>query len=134
MKVTISTLAICFLCISAIMSQDLAFRPGQKWLDTSGKHINAHGGGILYHGGLYYWFGENKGEGEAGNTALTGVSCYTSKDLYTWTNRGVVLKVSDDPKSDIAKGCILERPKVVYNAKTKKFVMWFHLELKSVGY
>ena len=34
----------------------------------------------------------------------------------------------------IAKGCILERPKVVYNKKTKKYVMWFHLELRGKGY
>ena len=28
----------------------------------------------------------------------------------------------------------IERPKVIYNEKTKKFVMWFHLELKGKGY
>ncbi len=28
----------------------------------------------------------------------------------------------------------MERPKVIYNKRTKKFVMWFHLELKSKGY
>ena len=35
------------------------------------------------------------------------------------------------PQSEITKGCILERPKVIYNTKTGKFVMWFHLELKG---
>ena len=34
----------------------------------------------------------------------------------------------------IEKGCVIERPKVIYNEKTKKFVMWFHLELKGQGY
>jgi beta-xylosidase len=29
---------------------------------------------------------------------------------------------------------VLERPKVIYNAKSGKFVMWFHLELKGMGY
>lgn len=28
--------------------------------DTSGKVIQAHGGGLLYENGVYYWFGENK--------------------------------------------------------------------------
>ena len=28
----------------------------------------------------------------------------------------------------------MERPKVIYNAKTGKFVMWLHLELKGKGY
>ena len=42
--------------------------------------------------------------------------------------------MSDDPASDIVKGCILERPKVIYNQKTGKYVMYFHLELKGMGY
>jgi beta-galactosidase len=28
----------------------------------------------------------------------------------------------------------MERPKVIYNEKTKKYVMWFHLELRGKGY
>ena len=110
------------------------FNPGKIWKDNNGVHINAHGGGIVYSKGLYYWFGEHKIEGEKGNTAQVGVHCYSSKDLYNWKDEGIALKVSEDLKSDIAKGCILERPKVVYNKKTKKFVMWFHLELLGKGY
>lgn len=96
--------------------------------------INAHGGGILYHQGIYYWYGEHKVAGEAGNKALVGVHVYSSQDLYHWKDEGIALSVSDDPESDIAKGCILERPKVIYNPLTGKFVMWFHLELKQSGY
>lgn len=106
-----------------------SFRPGEVWLDESGVPINAHGGGILFHEGRYYWFGEHKIEGEAGNLAQVGVHCYSSADLYNWRDEGIALKVSENPRSDIAKGCILERPKVIYCAKTKSFVMWFHLEL-----
>ncbi len=32
--------------------------PGQVWNDTSGRHINAHGGCVQYLDGTYYWFGE----------------------------------------------------------------------------
>ena len=35
-------------------------RPGEIWPDTDGKPINAHGGGILFHEGTYYWYGEIK--------------------------------------------------------------------------
>jgi hypothetical protein len=42
--------------------------------------------------------------------------------------------VSEDPESPIVKGSTIERPKVIYNAKTGKFVMYFHLELKGQGY
>jgi len=110
------------------------FVPGQLWPDNNGVHINAHGGGILFHQGTYYWFGEHKIQGKAGNKAHVGVHCYSSTDLYNWLDRGIALKVSDDASSDIVKGCIIERPKVIYNSGTKKFVMWFHLELKGRGY
>lgn len=111
-----------------------SFNPDTLWLDNNGVHINAHGGGILDHDGVYYWFGEHKIEGEVGNTAQVGVRCYSSTDLYNWKDEGVALSVSNDPNSEIVKGCILERPKVIYNVGTGKFVMWFHLELKGNAY
>lgn len=111
-----------------------SFRPGEIWPDDKGVHINAHGGGILFHDGTYYWFGEHKIEGGAGNVAQVGVGVYSSKDLYQWKNEGIALKVSEDPASPITKGCIIERPKVLFNAKTGKFVMWFHHELAGKGY
>lgn len=110
------------------------FEPGKLWLDTNGVAINAHGGGLLFHDGTYYWFGEHKIEGEAGNRAMVGVHAYSSKDLFNWTDEGIVLPVSPEPGHDIEVGCILERPKVVFNAATGKFLMWFHLEKKGCGY
>ena len=111
------------------------FSPAKEWLDNNGVHINAHGGGILFHEDLYYWYGEHKIEGEIGNTAQVGVHVYSSKDLYNWTDNGIALKINEtDPESEITKGCILERPKVIYNRTTNKFVMWFHLEYKGQGY
>lgn len=109
-----------------------SFTPGEIWEDNQGVHINAHGGGILYHEGVYYWFGEHKGE--RSNSAFVGVTCYSSTDLYNWKNEGVALTVSDDEESPIVRGSVIERPKVIYNAKTDKFVMYFHLELKGRGY
>lgn len=108
-----------------------SFQPGALWLDNNGVHINAHGGGVLFHDGVYYWFGEHKIAGEAGNAAHVGVRVYSSRNLYNWRDEGIALKVSDDPQSPIVRGCILERPKVIYNRKTGKFVMWFHLEPKD---
>ena len=68
-------------------------RPGEIWNDTSGKPINAHGGGVLFHQGVYYWYGEVK-EGRTyvpacndswGGTRVVagGVSCYSSTNLRT---------------------------------------------------
>lgn len=118
---------------SAQTHQLTSFTPGEIWLDNRGIHINAHGGGLLYREGTYYWYGEHKGENT--NAAMVGITCYSSKDLMNWTYEGVVMPVViDDDSSDITAGCVIERPKVVYNAKTKKYVLWFHLELKDQGY
>ena len=105
---------------------------GALWRDESGRHINAHGGGIMKYGDTYYWFGEHKDDHTS--NALVGVMCYASKDLVNWRNCGVALSVSDERGHDIERGCILERPKVIYNKVTGKFCMWFHLELKGRGY
>lgn len=110
------------------------FEPGSLWLDDKGVHINAHGGGILFHKGIYYWFGEHKTEGDAGNVANVGVHVYASKNLFDWKDKGIALAVSTDTNSLLVSGCIIERPKVIYNKKTKTFVMWFHHELKGQGY
>jgi len=116
------------------VNQRNCFQPGELWPDNNGVHINAHGGGVLFHEGVYYWFGEHKIEGEAGNAAHVGVHVYSSADLYHWKDEGIALPVSNDPESPIVRGCILERPKVIFNARTRKFVMWFHLEPKDAGY
>ncbi len=106
---------------------------GTIWPDDQGVHVNAHGGGVLYHEGVYYWYGENKSD--TTSNAMVGVMCYSSPNLTDWKNEGVALAVEkNDTASDIVQGCIIERPKVIYNEQTKKFVMWFHLELKGQGY
>lgn len=124
-----------FLCamVAAVEAQALdEIRPGQEWPDRKGEHINAHGGGLLFHEGKYYWYGENRPA--RGFTTELGVEVYSSSDLMNWEDEGVALAVSDEAGHDIERGCIMERPKVVRNPKTGKFVMLFHLELKGQGY
>lgn len=98
--------------------------PGKTWLDTSGKPIEAHGGGILKVGAIYYWYGENH---ELGLGNKKGISCYSSANLYNWKNEGVVFPKQSLPIMFQDSG-VCERPKVLYNAKTKKYVMWMHLD------
>ncbi|SEN70669.1 Glycosyl hydrolases family 43 [Amphibacillus marinus] len=106
------------------------FKPGQLWPDDQGRHISAHGGGLLLHKDIYYWYGEDNTEGYL-NTV--GISCYSSSDLYNWKNEGTVLKQEDMPAPLQGKNNgRVERPKVIYNEKTKKFIMWMHAE--QAGY
>lgn len=132
-------LAFLALALTGGAADSLEFQPGEVWLDTSGKAINAHGGGMMFHKGVYYWYGENK-EGrtwlpestkawEGYRVDVTGVRCYSSRDLFRWKDEGLVLRaVPDDPAHDLHPSKVCERPKVVFNARTKKFVMWMHID------
>lgn len=130
-KVLISVTLLVF-CLAGVKAQ--VYNKGGVWLATDGQAINAHGGGILYQNGIYYWYGEFKGSGKDGNKAMDGVSCYSSENLKDWKNEGLVLKVISDTSNNLQAGCIIERPKVIYNQSTKKYVMWFHHELKDQAY
>jgi hypothetical protein len=101
-----------------------AFEPGMAWLDTKGERIEAHGGGVLAVGTTYYWYGENK---HLGGGNKTGISAYSSTDLFHWTNEGVVFPKDSLPPRYRDSG-VAERPKVIYNQQTKRYVMWMHLD------
>jgi len=117
---------------------------GQTWFDTKGIPINAHGGCILLHKGVYYWYGEIKsGETllvkdlnwECYRTNAGGVSCYSSKNLTDWKYEGVALQPNlKDSTHDLHISGVQERPKVVYNKRTRKFVLWLHVDKQDYSY
>lgn len=122
----LSIITFSFLAMSAVSSVAGDIRPGETWYDTSGNAINAHGGCVVYHEGVYYWFGEQR----SGNKS-DGISCYSSTDFYSWKRVGRAVTPTGtmtDACVDIAPGRTLERPKVVYNDSTGKWVMWIHWE------
>ena len=98
------------------------FHPGTVWLDTDGKPIQAHGGGVLLHDNVYYWYGEDRTPG-----LRSAVSCYSSTNLLDWKREGVALWQTNLPVVN-QRRAFVERPKVIYNPRTKKFVMWMHVE------
>lgn len=79
--------------------------------------------GILLVGDTYYWFGEHKIAGAKGNRSMVGVHVYSSKDLYNWKDEGIALKMKEATSSKLQVGSTVERPKVIYNDSTKKYVM-----------
>lgn len=140
MKKRLTALLACAFALTVPSQAEThtKFVPKEVWTDTDGNMINAHGGGVLYHKGTYYWYGEYKVgktrlpkgvNWEAFRTEAGGVSCYSSRDLLNWKFEGVVLPSRPDEKgSDLHPSQVLERPKVIYNEKTKKFVMWLHVD------
>ena len=108
---------------NASAQQDI-IKPYELWPDDRGEHIQAHGGGIIKLDDTYFWYGEQRGQGL--DPEYRYVSCYSSKDLVNWTFRNNVLKML--PPDTLSSNWVLERPKVFYNAKTKKYVMYFHVD------
>jgi hypothetical protein len=110
-----------------------SIRPGKVWLDTKGERIQAHGGSLMYLNGTYYWYGENKEFTDpAKNIWHWGVRCYRSADLYNWEDLGLIIPPEpDDPDSSIHPSSYMDRPHIIYNKKTKKFVCWLKIMQKD---
>ena len=107
--------------------------PGRQQIDTIGVNTS-------YRQRIYAFLGK---EAAAGRQAYVicpmieeneKMEVENVLDYTNWKYEGVALAVSEEEGSDIERGCIMERPKVIYNGKTGKFVLWFHLELKGRGY
>lgn len=105
---------------------------GILWKDVHGEPIHAHGGYIIFHEGYFYWYGEDRRENYY-------VSCYRSANLTDWEFRRHVLTTQSEMQGYRVRTTMqlvnedgnkvnLERPKVLYNQKTGKFVMWVHYE------
>lgn len=110
-----------------------SFRPGQVWLDTAGKRIQAHGGSILCVDGVYYWYGENKEKTDGVNGIWHwGVKCYVSTDLYNWEDKGIIIPPEpDDPASSLHPAACMDRPHIIYNQRTGKYVCWMKIMNKD---
>ncbi|RZK26749.1 MAG: glycosyl hydrolase family 43 [Flavobacterium sp.] len=128
------TLKIFYLLSSLLLLLSPAF----------GQEPNAHGGGVLFFKGRYYWYGEIK-SGETKKVPNSnwenyrvnagGVSCYSSSNLKDWKFESIALKANQsDDKNDLHISKVIERPKVIYNKKTGKFVMWMHIDSQDYSF
>ena len=101
-------------------------KPGQPWLDTDGNRIQAHAGYVLYIDDTFYWYGENKEKSFSEYEIWHwGVRLYSSKDLYNWKSEGIIMMPQpDDPDSPMHPNSKMDRPHILYNEKTQKFVLW----------
>lgn len=100
--------------------------PGQPWLDTDGKRIEAHGGTMYIENGVFYWIGEDKSHTtQKGKIWTWGVRCYSSTDLYNWKDEGHIVKPEpDNRRSVLYPKRRLDRPHLLKNDRTGKYVLW----------
>lgn len=135
-----------------------SFVPGEPWTDTKGTLIQAHGGQVQKltytdkktgkEVSRWWWVGEDKTNGYRG-----GICAYSSDDLYNWQFEGIVMRnvtsreqlntdeyftklyadYSEEQLDNVymcinSTTSVIERPKMIYNEKTGKYVMWFHAD------
>lgn len=141
MKKVFFLLAICLIQIKAV-SQVINFDNKGRQLvkfDELGNAVDAHDGEIACFNGTYYLYGTSYDCGFAwqDETApFCGFKVYESKDLRNWVDKGFLF----DAKTAIWQsrcdgktyGCF--RPHVVYNQKTKLYVLWINVYDNCSGY
>ena len=113
-----------------------SIRPGQEWLDTNGKPIQAHGFQVIYDekNARYIWYGENKETTKKGGTDWTrGIRWYTSKDLYNWTDMGFLIPPSEDLLEPLHPTYCIDRPHILYCEKTGKYVAWIKVMASEIA-
>ena len=127
-------LGVVFASAQSNSSNSTTVFPDQHWMDTDGKRIEAHAAGMLQSAAdsRWYWFGESKKLDDSKDPHkydTQGVNCYSSETIAgPWKNEGQVLKQSDISVPGAHGPWIVQRPKVIFNNKTSKFVMYFHLD------
>ena len=107
--------------------------------DSVAAAIDAHDGEIACFGGMFYLYGTSYDCGyEWGNhtAPFCGFKAYTSKDLVNWTDQGFLFDAQTPVWQSRCNGgtygCY--RPHVIFNEKTKSYVLWINVYDNRVGY
>lgn len=129
MKQITLVLALMLLSLSAGAKKGdwVTIKNGILWTDTEGKSVQAHGAGFLQVGDTWYMIGEDRG-----NSWNPDVNMYSTKDFVTWKFEGKIIK-NGVTHPDLGRSRFIERPKIMYNEKTKKYVVWCHWEGRNYG-
>jgi hypothetical protein len=100
-----------------------ALATGVTFLDTDGQRVNAHGGGIIRVGDTFYMHGMSFSSTTTDNNFI-GFTMYSSKDLATWRNEGVILP--RQPSGELGPNRKGERPHIIRCPATGEFVLFAH--------
>lgn len=116
-------------CAQPLASALQFIAPGLPWLDDRGRPIQAHGGAVIKHGGVWFWVGEDRSK--ENDPSLRCVACYSSTDLVNWKFRNQILRLPDP--ENFGPEWVLERPKVYFNSRSNKFVLYLHIDGRLPG-
>ena len=66
------------------------------------------------------------GEDKTNGSAFQNINCYSSTNLVEWTYEGALL--SRTASGDTGPNRVIERPKIMHNKQTGKYVLWMHID------
>jgi hypothetical protein len=99
--------------------------------DANGNALDAHDGGLALFDGVYYLYGTTYACGFAwqkAGTPFCGFRSYASTDLTSWVDRGLLFDATTPTWQSRCNGSTYGcyRPHVIYNASTKRYVLWIN--------
>jgi hypothetical protein len=116
MKIYFCVISI-FITLNIHSQKTVVIRNDVPRMTTDNKIVDAHDGRIIKFGNKFYWYGTQYGNTNGFTNANTYVS-YSSNDLLTWQFEGKLLASRPDG--------VYYRPHVIYNAKNKKYILWYN--------
>ena len=147
-----STSSLVFLCVlvgarAASPIEGATIFSGVVWKDDMGNDVEMHGLGVLepqFHpqgqDGKYFFVGSSKKtrfdcpDKNFPNYSAwlsSGINLYSTYDLESWhferqifTNKSITTPIPSSEEHIYR----IERPKLLYNAPTRKYVLYFHLD------
>ncbi|KAL7619920.1 hypothetical protein AAE478_010467 [Parahypoxylon ruwenzoriense] len=120
--------ALLLAGLSSVAEASLQVVPGATWTTSNNEHLQAHGAGLIKVDSTYYLIGEDK----TGGSAFQNVNCYSSTDLVQWKYEGALLSRTSGA-GDLGPNRVVERPKVLRNPRTGKFVLYVHIDSSNYG-
>ncbi len=111
-------LAVLLMLIAySLPAQESTVRNDVPRRDVNGDIIDAHDGRVVAFGGTFYWYGTAYGN-TSGFTRANSFRVYSSGDLVRWRPGGKLLAKAPEG--------VYYRPHVIYNARTRKYVLWYN--------
>lgn len=108
-------------------SEWITIQNGQLWKTENGQTVQAHAPGFVRVGDIWYMCGEDRA-----NWWNPDVNLYSSVDLVHWKFENKIIK-NGVTTPELGHGRMIERPKLLYNKKTDKYVVWCHYESGNYG-
>lgn len=100
---------------------------GILWITADGDTVQAHAPGFLKIKDTWYMVGEDRSR-----EWRPDVNLYSSRDLQNWSfEKKIIANGVTSP--DLGSTRMIERAKLLYNKKTKRYVVWCHWESSNYG-